>query len=67
LHAIQALATPRWEDFEYTYADGNYFGWLGDGWSERDRKEMDRAYYLTAAMLDDPVEGAGMNGTVRNS
>ena len=31
LHAIEALKSPRWEDFEYTYVDGNEFGWFGNG------------------------------------
>jgi hypothetical protein len=34
LHAVRALANPRWEDFNYEYLDGepkNRFYWLGDG------------------------------------
>ena len=56
LHAVKALENPRWEDYEYTYADGNHFGWFGDGWSERDRKELDRSYYLRSSMLHHPLE-----------
>ena len=52
LHAIEALKKPRWEDFEFTYVDGNGFGWFGDGWSERDRKNLDKAYYLKQSILD---------------
>ncbi|KIX92654.1 uncharacterized protein Z520_11683 [Fonsecaea multimorphosa CBS 102226] len=64
LHAIRALAAPRWEDFEYTYNDGNSFGWFGNGCSERDVKEMDRAYYLKDIMLEDPLEKTDMSGIV---
>ena len=56
LHAIHALRSPRWEDFEYTYVQGNAYGSFGDGWSERDRSELDRAYYLKDVMLDDPMK-----------
>ena len=58
LHAIKALEIPRWEDFVYTYVDGNDFGWIGDGWSQRDRlDDADRSYYLnTQQMLDQPLE-----------
>lgn len=37
IHAAHALKTPRWEDFEMTYADENAFGWFGNGWSMADR------------------------------
>ena len=53
LHAIAALKKPRWEDFEFTYVDGNDFGWFGDGWSQRDRTNLDKAYYLRQAILEE--------------
>jgi cation diffusion facilitator CzcD-associated flavoprotein CzcO len=60
LHAVKALAKPRWEDFEYTYMDGNNLGWLGDGWTEGDRAaergfvvgNPDLSYYLKEGFLD---------------
>lgn len=33
IHAVKSLETPRWEDFEMDYVDGNEFGWFGDGWA----------------------------------
>ena len=60
LHALQALAKPRWEDFEYTYVDGNRWGWFGDGWSQLDRLDgMDRSFYLDEqpGMLDERLDG----------
>ena len=58
LHAIRVLERPRWEDFEYTYVDGNEFGWIGDGWSTLDRLEdADRTYYLNnQQMIHQPLE-----------
>ncbi|KAI9756558.1 MAG: hypothetical protein M4579_003817 [Chaenotheca gracillima] len=54
LHAIKVMDNPRWEDFEYTYVDGEDFGWFGDGWAEGDREEVDRAYYLDPENMDIP-------------
>jgi hypothetical protein len=52
LHAIKVLENPRWEDFEYTFVDGNPMGWLGKGstLADNDRK-ADKSYYLTSATL----------------
>lgn len=61
LHAIRALEKPRWEDFEYTYVNDNRMGWLGDGSSERDGSDLDKAYYLTSkSLVKDPLPQ--MNG-----
>ncbi|TDL19261.1 FAD/NAD(P)-binding domain-containing protein [Rickenella mellea] len=50
LHAIRAMANPRWEDFDYKYLENtkNRFQWLGDGstYAEKHMKG-DRAFYLT--------------------
>ncbi|KAK5746397.1 hypothetical protein LTR17_000777 [Elasticomyces elasticus] len=49
LHAIKAMKHPRWEDFEYTYADEDELGWLGDGSTEADwDPKLDKSYYLTS-------------------
>lgn len=58
LQAIQALKDVRWEDFDYTYVDGNVFGWFGNGWSERDMgDDMAKTYYLDGQrMLHEPLE-----------
>ena len=38
-HAVETFKSgPRWEDFEYTYVDGNELGWLGDGWTVPERE-----------------------------
>ncbi|MCJ1354531.1 MAG: hypothetical protein MMC33_004520 [Icmadophila ericetorum] len=59
LHAIKALKEPRWEDFEYTYVDGNELGWLGDGSAVADVGEEDESgkwYYLEGGnMLHEPL------------
>lgn len=66
LHAIRALEEPRWEDFEYTYVDGNSMGWLGDGSTEADHDEnADKTYYLTSTRLikdDLPTNRRGLSG-----
>lgn len=52
LHAVRAMAEPRWEDFDYVGLDAdkgvkNRFYWLGDGWTENEKKgEGDRSWYL---------------------
>ena len=52
LHAIKAMENPRWEDFEYTYIDGNPMAWIGNGETEADSDEkLDKAYYLTSTGL----------------
>lgn len=37
VHALKALKSVRWEDFEMEYVDGNEFGWFGNGWTVADR------------------------------
>ena len=54
LHCIEALRSPRWEDFEYEYVgenkregkSANRMGWLGNGWSMNQLEEKDLAWYL---------------------
>ncbi|BGP48199.1 hypothetical protein JCM10450v2_004071 [Rhodotorula kratochvilovae] len=46
LHALDVLAHPRWEDFEYEQAGKNRFGWVGNGWSVNELEGGDTAYYL---------------------
>ncbi|KAG8627381.1 hypothetical protein KVT40_004864 [Elsinoe batatas] len=58
LHCIEALRSPRWEDWEYEYRDeaqGNGMAWLGNGWSWCQREEgADMAYYLLDEFRDVP-------------
>lgn len=71
LHAIKALEEPRWEDFEYSFVNGNPVGWLGDGSTEADHDaNADKAYYLTSTQLikdDLPVNGLGVAGNQKVS
>ncbi|CAK3887878.1 sterigmatocystin biosynthesis monooxygenase stcW [Lecanosticta acicola] len=56
LHCIEALRSPRWEDYEYEYiaeengAEVNQMGWLGNGWGVNqlgcNLREEDLAFYL---------------------
>jgi len=51
LHAIQTLAEPRWEDYEYESIDAtrNRLRWLGAGHTENERTMTgDLAWYLNA-------------------
>lgn len=62
LHALHALRSVRWEDFEMETCDGNEFGWFGNGWSV-DEKDIGTdvealTWYLKEAQtLDDPLGG----------
>lgn len=61
LHCVETLRSPRWEDFEYTYAgeqDGkkaNQLSWLGNGWTSNQMEERDLAWYLYPEFVDQPV------------
>lgn len=56
IHCIEALRSPRWEDYEYEYlaeengAEVNQMAWLGNGWSVNQLAEqvrdIDLSYYL---------------------
>jgi hypothetical protein len=50
-HANRALKHPRWEDWVYRRRDESdgWLGWLGDGWTEADRKGGDTGSYLDEA------------------
>lgn len=62
LHAVEALSSPRWEDFDYTYhgdddgefANRNRLWWLGDGWSSIQRDGGDMCYHLEPEFTDFP-------------
>ncbi|KAF9634106.1 putative flavin-binding monooxygenase protein [Lasiodiplodia theobromae] len=63
-HCIEALRSPRWEDWEYEYVgegeggeEVNRMAWLGDGWSQKQRDGVDLAFYLYPEFLDKPVPG----------
>lgn len=61
LHALEALRSPRWEDFEYEEREGragesNALSWLGNGWSLTQLGAGDPAWYLEKQFLDVPVK-----------
>lgn len=61
LHAIEAMRSPRWEDWEYVQDShggekGHTLSWLGNGWSTLEVEEgKDVAYYLEPEFLDLPA------------
>lgn len=56
LHCIEALRSPRWEDFEYGYAEEvNQMAWLGNGWSTNQLEGRDLAFYLMPQFQQVPV------------
>jgi hypothetical protein len=54
LHAMNAFANPRWEDFEYEYVNDNASGWLGDGWTESEKHGTINVDYLDDDKVDFP-------------
>ncbi|KAL4746686.1 hypothetical protein BDW72DRAFT_207116 [Aspergillus terricola var. indicus] len=55
LHAMKALANPRWEDYTYDYVNDNPNGWLGDGWAEDERNKIIKVDYLDDDQVDFPT------------
>lgn len=63
MHALQALSSPRWEDFNMESCNGNDFGWFGNGWTMCERTLQpsidDLTWYLESAdFLDTGAEGS---------
>lgn len=63
-HALKALQSPRWQDFEIRYADRNPFSWFGNGWTTaqlaEDQEELTRHLGEVRFLHDDldPVVGS---------
>ncbi|KAI6576604.1 hypothetical protein MCOR08_001624 [Pyricularia oryzae] len=57
-HTVEALRSPRWEDFIFESADptGNMLRWFGNGWSLTET-EGDPSWYLNPEEVDFPTEG----------
>ncbi|KAL3460586.1 hypothetical protein BJX64DRAFT_262573 [Aspergillus heterothallicus] len=55
LHAMKALAHPRWEDYTYEYVNDNPNGWIGDGWAEDERNKIINVDYLDDEQIDFPT------------
>lgn len=59
LHALEALRSPRWEDYEYVHLDEddpehNILGWLGNGWTDIQRENGDLSWYIEPEHIDFP-------------
>jgi len=57
LHAVKALESPRWEDYNMTSAlsQKNRLAWLGNGWTQLEKnKDGNRAFYLEQSEVDVP-------------
>ena len=47
LHAMKTLQNPRWEDYNYTFKDGETeLNWIGNGWTQEDVKRGRLGYYV---------------------
>lgn len=55
LHCIEALRSPRWEDFEYEYHENNQLAWLGNGWCANQLEKKDLAWYLYPEFVSIPL------------
>lgn len=71
LHCIEAMRSPRWEDYDYTYIHeleareevnglgskrkANRMAWLGNGWSVNQLEERDLAWYLYPEFVEKPM------------
>jgi len=59
LHCIEALRSPRWEDYEYEYlsesgSEENQLSWLGNGWTLNELEHRDLAWYFQPGFLEMP-------------
>lgn len=55
LHCIEALRSPRWEDFDCEYEEENQMAWLGNGWSTNQLEGRDLAFYLLPRFQSVPM------------
>jgi hypothetical protein len=46
LHFLEAIGTPRYEDFEIVYRSRNRFAYLGNGKSEVEGRGSDMSWYI---------------------
>lgn len=55
LHYLEAMNTPRWEDWNYTYCSNNRFEYLGNGHSSAERRPSgDLGYYIRELLRREP-------------
>ncbi|KAF2090198.1 FAD/NAD(P)-binding domain-containing protein [Saccharata proteae CBS 121410] len=68
LHCVEAMRSPRWEDWEYVYLgeeegeEVNRLAWLGNGWSLNQLEGRDLAWYLYDEFVDRPGVGRPEEG-----
>lgn len=46
IHFVEAMDTPRWEDYDYEYLKNNRFNYFGKGKTIREDQNGDLSYYL---------------------
>lgn len=47
-HFLEAIAQPRWEDWNFKYRSGNRFQYLGNGMTRREVEGGDLAWFIDA-------------------
>ncbi len=52
---MEALAHPRWEDYEYTHVNANPCGWIGNGWTKNELCRTINVDYLNDENIDFPL------------
>ncbi|KAI1060194.1 hypothetical protein LB506_011281 [Fusarium annulatum] len=59
VHALEALRSPRWEDFHWTstHQGGNLLRWFGNGNTIALSEGGDPSWFLDADVVDEPLEG----------
>jgi cation diffusion facilitator CzcD-associated flavoprotein CzcO len=71
IHVVKALERVRWEDFNMEYADGNEFGWFGNGWTSAEHAKDGEglSWYLNGTNFVEedlkPSTESQVNGDVR--
>ncbi|KAJ4332189.1 hypothetical protein N0V87_008559 [Didymella glomerata] len=58
LHALETMRAPRWEDYNWTYAnedpEHNRLSWLGNGMTQNDQTGISRSWYIEQEYVDIP-------------
>ena len=55
LHFVKVLERPRFEDYDYTYPNGNDIGWIGNSLTvAEDDENLDVTEYLNPDSVDFP-------------
>ena len=46
MHYVEALESPRFEDYDWEYKSGNRWSFLGNGFSQRESLGADLGWYI---------------------